>query len=85
MTIPKTMRAIAIEQPGGPEHAKVEEAPGLFLAPETLEAARAAVPGVDVYALEARWRAFAAGKPLPRDADAAFLGWLRRLNLTPRE
>ena len=47
------------------------------LAPETLEAARALKPGADVYALEAEWRRLAARRA-PRDADAAFLGWLRK-------
>ena len=54
----------------------VEEVPGFVLRPDTLEAARALVPGWDVYALEAEWRAFAARTP-PRDADAAFLGWVK--------
>ena len=54
-----------------------EGAGGLFLKPETLEAARALVPGADVYALEAEWRSFAARTP-PRAPDAAFLGWVRK-------
>ncbi len=48
----------------------------LVLKPETLEAGRALIPGADIYALEAEWRAFARQR-LPRAADAAFLGWLR--------
>lgn len=57
--------------------AVVEEgAGGLLLKPETLEAARALAPGWDIYALEAEWRGFAAAAP-PRDADAAFLGWVK--------
>jgi plasmid replication initiation protein len=46
----------------------------------TLEAARAAAPGQDVYALEQRWRAVweATGRPRLRSADAAFLGWVRK-------
>jgi len=54
-----------------------EGAGGLFLKPETLEAARALAPGTDVYALEAEWRAFAARTP-PRAPDAAFLGWVKK-------
>ena len=50
---------------------------GHVLAAETLDMARRLLPGADVYALEAEWRAFAAGKPPVRDADAAFLGWVR--------
>ena len=60
--------------------AVIDEAPGaggLFLRPETLEAARALAPGADVYALEAEWRAFAAKSP-PRAPDAAFLGWVKK-------
>ena len=56
----------------------IEPGRGHLLASGTLEAARDLVPGADIYALEAEWRAFAAGKALPRDADAAFLGWVRR-------
>ena len=55
----------------------IEEGAGLFLKPETLEAARALAPGADVYALEAEWRAFAARTP-PHAPDAAFLGWFRK-------
>ena len=49
----------------------------LTLRPETLEEGRALVPGADIYALEAEWRAFAVQTP-PRAPDAAFLGWLRK-------
>lgn len=45
------------------------------LSPVTLEAARKLAPGADVYALEALWRS-ETPRP-PRDADAAFLDWLR--------
>lgn len=46
----------------------------------TLEAARALMPGMDVYALEAEWRGVweATGSPRLRSPDAAFLGWLKR-------
>ena len=58
--------------------AVIEEAPALR--PETLDAARALMPGWDVYALEADWRGFwlASGQPRLRSADAAFLGFLRK-------
>ena len=55
----------------------IDEARGLVLKPETLDAARKLVPGADIYALEAEWRAFATKAP-PRAPDAAFLGWVRR-------
>ena len=45
----------------------------------TIDAARDAAPGWDVYALEAEWRAFwvASGRQKLRAPDKAFLGWLR--------
>ena len=55
----------------------VEPGAGLILKPDTLEEARALMPGADIYALEAEWQAFAAKRP-PRAPDAAFLGWVRR-------
>ncbi|MFV2002472.1 MAG: replication initiator protein A [Paracoccaceae bacterium] len=50
------------------------------LAPETFAAARAAMPGADVYALEAQWRDFwiSSGRPRLGSADRAFLGWVAR-------
>ena len=58
--------------------ASAEEA-GAPLAPETLERGRTIAPGMDIYALEAEWRAYwvASGRPALRSADAAFLGWLK--------
>jgi plasmid replication initiation protein len=49
------------------------------LSPDTLAAARALVPGADVYALEAAWRAWWRDTGAPRlgDPDRAFLGWVR--------
>lgn len=53
---------------------------GPVLRAATLEAARALMPGMDVYALEAEWRGVweATGRPRLRSPDAAFLGWLKR-------
>ena len=50
------------------------------LKPQTLEEARALIPGADAYALEAEWRAMWArsGRPRLRQADAAFLGWVKK-------
>lgn len=45
---------------------------GGALDPETLEVARQLVPGADVYALEAEWRAETAGQ----GGDAGFLEWV---------
>ncbi len=46
---------------------------------ETLEKARALVPGADIYALEAEWRDFwsMSGRPRLRNADAAFMGFVK--------
>ncbi len=46
----------------------------------TLERARSLMPGADVYALEAEWRAVWArsGRPRLRQAGAAFLGWVKK-------
>jgi plasmid replication initiation protein len=62
----------AVTEPG------VGDAPVLKSA--TLERARALMPGADVYALEADWRAMWArsGRPRLRQADAAFLGWVKK-------
>lgn len=45
-----------------------------------LEQARRMIPGADVYALEADWRAVwvASGRPQLRSADKAFLGWVSK-------
>lgn len=58
--------------------AALVEGDGPVLSPDTLEAARALVPGADIYALEAEWRAWWAetGRARLGSADAAFLGWL---------
>lgn len=50
------------------------------LSAAALEAARRLVPGFDIYALEADWRAFwvRSGMPRLRKPDAAFLGWVRK-------
>ena len=58
----------------------VESADPPILASETLEAARALMPGADVYALEAQWRDFwaASGGPRLKSPDRAFLGWVKK-------
>ena len=49
------------------------------LSERAIEAAREILPGADVYALEADWRAFwaASGRPKIRAADAAFVGFVK--------
>jgi plasmid replication initiation protein len=69
------------EEPGdviavAPRDMMIETGRGVHLAPETLEEARRLAPGVDIYALEAEWRA-TAGRKVVRDPDGAFLGWVR--------
>jgi plasmid replication initiation protein len=53
---------------------------GPALRPATLETAREMMPGWDVYALLAEWRAMwrHSGRPRLRAPDAAFLGWLKK-------
>jgi hypothetical protein len=55
-----------------------ERAP--VISPEALDEARRLIPGVDVYGLEADWRAMwlASGKPALRSPDRAFLGWVKK-------
>jgi len=67
-----TRRAAVIED------ARDLQAP--VLGPLALEAARGLIPGTDVYALEAEWRAFWAksGRKRLMNPDKAFLGWVRR-------
>ncbi|TCM75876.1 replication initiator protein A [Rhodovulum steppense] len=75
------------EEPGDlirvtPKAALVEpgQGRGPVLSPAALDEARALIPGADVYALEAEWRAMwaAMGRKLLRSPDKAFLGWVRR-------
>ncbi|MEO9778533.1 MAG: replication initiator protein A [Sedimentitalea sp.] len=58
----------------------VIDVPPPVLGAEALEAARALMPGVDVYALEAEWRGVWArsGAPRLRKPDAAFVGWVKK-------
>jgi plasmid replication initiation protein len=53
---------------------------GPVLKSATIETARAMMPGWDIYALEADWRAFwhISGRPTLRSPDAAFIGWLKK-------
>lgn len=64
-----TPRAVVLEPYDGPQ-----------ASPEARDAVRHLVPGADVHALEADWRAFWArsGRPRLRSPDAAFLGFVRR-------
>jgi hypothetical protein len=72
------------EEPGDilrvtPRDAVIEAAGRPLLAPTTYEVARASLPGWDVYALEAEWRAWwvETGRPRLSSPDKAFLGWHR--------
>ena len=55
---------------------------GPVLSPDTLDKARALMPGWDVYALQADWRAMweRSGRPQLRSPDKAFLGWVKKQN-----
>ncbi len=50
----------------------------VVLKPETYDAARELAPGLDVHAIESKWRSWMEGKPKPRRPDAAFLGFVER-------
>ncbi len=58
----------------------VDRTRALVLKAETLEAARALLPGWDVHALEAEWLGWweVTGRPRLGSPDAAFLGWVRK-------
>lgn len=78
------------EEPGdmlrvAPRTAVIEPGDGPHLHPETLDEARALRPGADIYALEAEWRGWwaATGRPRLRNADKAFLGWVRTRESRP--
>ena len=49
------------------------------LSADAMDAARALAPGLDIYVLEADWRAYwmRSGKPRLRSADAAFVGFVK--------
>ncbi|MFZ7094092.1 replication initiator protein A [Primorskyibacter sp. 2E233] len=73
-----------VEEPGDLFHfsrrgAVIESNDAPILSPDALEAARGLWAGVDVYALEAEWRAVWArsGQAL-KDPDRAFLGWVKK-------
>ncbi len=53
---------------------------GPVLKATTIETARTMMPGWDIYALEADWRALwhRSGRPALRSPDAAFIGWLKK-------
>ncbi len=52
---------------------------GPTMSPATQDAAREMAPGMDIYALEAEWRAFwvSSGRPRLTSPDKAYLGWLK--------
>jgi nucleoside diphosphate kinase len=50
----------------------------LVLLPDTFDKVRRACPGYDVYGLEAEWRQWAATKPAPNNADAAFIAFCKK-------
>ena len=47
------------------------------LKPDTFGKVRKLCPGYDIYALENEWRMWAAGKPAPGNADAAFIAFAK--------
>ena len=73
----------AVTEPGNRRGSGGAGADTPVLKAATLERARDLMPGADVYALEAEWRAMWArtGRPRLRQADAAFLGWVKKRGL----
>ena len=76
---------VILEEPGdiiyvSPRHETIEEENTPKLNPDTLEEARALAPGWDVYSLQSEWIAYWAstGRVRLRNADRAFLGWLKK-------
>lgn len=51
---------------------------GTALLPETYQTAKLRFPGFDIYAVEAEWRSWSAGKVAPRDPDRAYLAFFRK-------
>jgi hypothetical protein len=49
----------------------------LALQPDTFNKVRKACPGYDPYFLESEWRTWAADKPEPGNADAAFIAFAK--------
>jgi plasmid replication initiation protein len=71
------------EEPGDilrvtPRDAVIDAAGSPLISADTLDQARALMPGWDVYALEAEWRSWwvVTGRPKLRSPDKAFLGWV---------
>ena len=69
-----------------PKGAVLEPGEGPQVSGEALDAARALVPGVDVYGLEAEWRGIWAlsGAPKLYAPDKAFLGWVEKHKTRPQ-
>lgn len=61
-------------------HAVVETTDAPPLTPDTMDQARSLMPGADVYALQAEWAGYwvASGRPRLRNAQAAFLGFVKK-------
>jgi plasmid replication initiation protein len=62
------------------EAEQISETAHIRLGPDTLEQARDAAPGWDIYHLEQEWRSWMSdgGLDAPKDADRAFLGFCRK-------
>ena len=55
----------------------VPPSPHLVLRADSFDKVRQLCAGFDVYALEGEWRTWAAGKPAPDNADAAFIAFCK--------
>lgn len=69
------------QRPDAPDAALPLFESALAVQPDTMDKARSVAPGYDIYALYQDWRGFALQQDeLPRNADAAFLGFCKRKN-----
>lgn len=65
------------EPPVSPRPPSFASSP-VLLQTETYAKARRVAPDLDVYDLERQWQEWRAGKPVPANADAAFIAFCRR-------
>lgn len=59
-------------------------AASLVLKPETIDQAREAAQGWDIYGLESQWREWISDKASPKNPDAAFLAFCRKKGKHPQ-
>jgi hypothetical protein len=75
MTVEQRLKS---QPPPPPPPEALSGGPRIVLSTRAYEKARKAAPGLDIYAVEAEWRDWMAGKPLPNDPEAAYVGFCRK-------